>query len=310
MSVVIAARDAEATLGRTLDALAAQDLGAPFETIVVDDASSDATADVAERAPLSVRLVRLDTRAGAGSARNAGVEVAGADVIAFTDADCIPSPGWLREGLEALARADLVQGRVEPDPTTPISAFAHTVWVTGASPLYETANLLIHRSLFERLGGFVDWRPAAGRPFGEDVWLGWRARRGGARIAFAGDALVHHAVVARTAAEYLAEQQRLAWFPELVRRVPELRDELLHAGLFLTPRRARFALALTGVAIARRGHRALGLAAMLPYAAEIGQIALPNGRRAPLVGAVEAAADAAGLAALVAGSVRSRTPVL
>ncbi|MCW3010388.1 MAG: glycosyl transferase family 2, partial [Solirubrobacterales bacterium] len=52
MSVVVPARDAAATLPALLDGLAAQDLGAAFEVLVVDDASRDATAAVARAHPV------------------------------------------------------------------------------------------------------------------------------------------------------------------------------------------------------------------------------------------------------------------
>ena len=311
VSVVIPARDAAGTLGRTLAALEAQDLEAPFETVVVDNGSVDDTASIVERSPLPTRLIRLERGGGPGEARNAGARAARAAAIAFTDADCFPTPAWLREGLAALTQAELVQGRVEPEPGAALAAFDHTVWVTRPSPLYETANLLIRRPLFERLGGFVDWQAIdSGRPFGEDVWLGWRARREGARIGFAERALVHHAVVHRTPAAYLADQARLRWFPPLVARIPELRREFLRAGLFLTSRSARFDLALAGAAAAVATRRCLPVLACAPYLAELGARAVPHGRRAPLIGAVELAADALGFAALLAGSARSRTPVL
>jgi GT2 family glycosyltransferase len=310
VSVVIPARDAAATLERTLASLEHQDLDAPFETIVVDNGSRDDTHVIAERAALPVHLIRLARGEGAGVARNAGAAVARADAIAFTDADCFPAPGWLREGLAALADADLVQGRVEADPGTPPAPFDHTLWITGPSPLYETANLLIRSRVFENVGGFVDWQAASGRPFGEDVWLGWRARRAGARIAFAERALVHHAIFRRSGWAYVAERVRLRWFPALVSRVPELRREFLLAGLFLTPRSARFDLALAGALAAALTRSKLPLAASVPYALEIAKLAAAQRRRAPLVGAVEVAADAVGFAALLAGSVRSGSPVL
>ena len=311
VSVVIPARDAAGTLGATLAALESQDLEAPFETVVVDNGSLDETASIVERSPLPTRLIRLERGGGPGVARNAGARAAGAAAIAFTDADCSPAPAWLREGLAALDQAELVQGRVEPEPGAAMAAFDHTVWVTQPSPLYETANLLVRRELFERLGGFVDWQAIeSGRPFGEDVWLGWRARREGAAIAFAERALVHHAVVHRGAARFVADQTRLRWFPPLVARIPELRREFLRAGLFLTPRSARFDLALAGAVVAAATRRRVPLLACAPYLAELGARAAPHRRRAPFVGAVELAADAVGFAALVAGSVRSRTPVL
>jgi GT2 family glycosyltransferase len=311
ISVVIPARDAAETLPRTLAALARQDLERPFETIVVDNGSVDGTAEIAEQALVPARILRLPRGGGPGVARNAGAAAASAGALAFTDADCFAAPGWLRETLAALDRADLVQGRVEADPDAAPGPFDHTVWVTGPSPLFQTANLAIRREAFERLGGFVDWQDAmAGRPFGEDAWLGWRARREGMTTGFANGALVYHAVLPRAPGDYLAERLRLRWFPALVRRIPELRRELLRARVFLTPRTAMFDLAVAGAVAAAILGTWLPLAAALPYAVSLGRHLAPHGVWAPFVGAVEVAADAAGFAALVVGSVRWRTPVL
>jgi glycosyltransferase involved in cell wall biosynthesis len=311
ISVVIPARDAAVTLPRTLAALERQDLDRPFETIVVDNGSVDGTGELAEAAGLPVRVLTMSEKCGAGAARNAGAAVASGGLLAFTDADCFPAPSWLREALAGLEHADLVQGRVEADPAAAPGPFDHTVWVTGPSALFETANLAIRRRAFERLGGFADWQDAGGgRPFGEDTWLGWRARRAGMTTGFADRALVHHAVLPRTAGAYIGERLRLRWFPALVRRIPELRREFLRARLFLTPRTAMFDLAVTGAVAATIVGAWLPLAAALPYALSLGRRLVAHGPWAPFVGVVEVAADAVGFAALLAGSVRTRTPVL
>lgn len=308
VSVVVPARDAAATIGRTLACLAAQ-RGAPaHETIVVDDGSADATAEIAERA--GARVIR-GAHGGPAAARNAGAAAARAPLLAFTDADCYPTPGWLAAGVAALADADLVQGRVEPEPGAELGPFDRTLRIERERGLYETANLLVRRELFERLGGFEDWLPArVGKPLAEDVWLGWRARRAGARTAFSADALVHHAVFRRGAAGYVAERLRLVHFPELARKVPELRRELLFARAFLNPRSAAFDAALAGVAVAAAGRAPLALAAAVPYAALVARRAAAWGRLGPRVALVDPVADAVAFAALARGSVRARAVVL
>jgi glycosyltransferase involved in cell wall biosynthesis len=308
ISVVIPARNAAATIPRTLEALRTQDLDGPFEVIVVDNGSDDDTAAIAERAGVTVLR---QGRARPGAARNRGVEAAAATRIAFTDADCFPEPGWLSAGLRALEDADLVQGAVVADPFTPRHPFDRTVEFGGATALFETANLFVRRDAFERAGGFSDWAAAAiDEPFGEDAVFGWDAQRRGARVAFAPGARVAHAVFARGPAGYIAERRRFAYFPALVARVPELREEMLSARLFLTTRSLRFDLALAGLGLAIRRRSPLPLVAVLPYAFWLRRRAGSHGRNAPLMVATELAADAVGLVALVAGSARHRSLVL
>lgn len=311
-SVVITAWNAAATLPRTLAALAAQELGGEYEVVVVDNGSDDGTGDLARAAPGPVRVVERE-HGLAGEARNDGVAAASGDVLAFTDADCLPTPGWLAAGLRAVGDgADLVQGRVEPETGVPMGPFDRSLWVHSDDGLYQTANLFVRRSLFERIGGFEEvFDDPSARAFGEDVWLGWRARRAGARAAFRAEALVHHAVLPRGARGYVGERRRLGLFPGLVRRVPELRGTLLRGGVFLGARTAAFDGAITGAALAVVTRRRLALALAVPYGVMIARRALHSGpARAPYVAAVELAADAVGLASLAAGSARARSIVL
>jgi glycosyltransferase involved in cell wall biosynthesis len=311
VSVIVPARDAAATLGRTLAALAAQEGAPAFEVIVVDDGSTDATARVAERAPLDVRLVRQDGR-GPARARNAGARQAGGDVLAFTDADCFPTPTWLAAALRALDGADLVQGAVLPEPGIDVGPFDRTIWVTRAHGLFETANLVVRRELYDALGGFESWLvPRDGKELGEDVWFGWSARRAGARVRFAPDALVHHAVFRGGPADLLAARRRLRYFPAMAARIPELRAELLWRRWFLTRRTAAFDLAALGLAAALAARRPAAAALAAPYAAEVARTLRghPVAFKAKLAVA-SVAADAVGAWSLARGSVAYRAPVL
>lgn len=316
VSVIVPARDASATIGRALEAIAAQDIDDEFEVIVVDDGSRDDTVAIATAA--GARVLTQEGR-GPGEARNLGADQARGAILAFTDADCFPDSGWLAEGLRAMDGCDLVQGRVEPDPTAVRRPFDHTIWVVRESGLYETANLFVRRSRFVEVGGFEDWLEVGlGKRLGEDVWLGWKLRRAGARSGFAAAALVHHAVLKRRWHEFVLERRRLVYFPDLVRKVPELRRHFLRARLFVTVRSAVFAAAVVGVAatgaLAAAGAPAaawlatLGLG--LPYLWLLARRAIRLGPHAPKVTAVETLADIVGFAALVWGSVRRRTVVL
>ena len=308
--MIVPARDAEATIGRTLECLCGQVAPFEYEVLVVDDGSRDRTPDIAAAAVGPVRLLRQDP-AGPAAARNRGCAVAHGAALAFCDADCFPEPGWLASGIRALERADLVQGWVAPDPGAVVGPFDRSLWIDHEVGLWETANLFVSRELFDRVGGFEDWlRPVAGKPLAEDVWFGWRAKRAGARSAFCAEAVAYHAVFPRGARDYVAERRRVRHFPEMVARMPELRRAFLYRRVFLSRRSAALDAALLGAAAGLALRRAWPLLAVVPYASLLRARARPYGRASAGVAAVEVAADLVGAWSLARGSLRTRRPVL
>lgn len=104
-SVVIPTHNRSEVLFEVLKALEVQ-AGAPeFEVVVVDDGSSDGTAEMMERlaTPLALKYVRQDNR-GPAAARNRGVLEARAPRVAFLGDDTVPEPGWLAAHREAHRR--------------------------------------------------------------------------------------------------------------------------------------------------------------------------------------------------------------
>jgi glycosyltransferase involved in cell wall biosynthesis len=308
ITVIIPAHNAGDTLADTLAGLRGQRGAGASEVIVVDDGSADETASIAERSPIVDRVIRLNG-VGPGRARNAGAAAARAHRLAFLDADCRPTERWLATGSGELESADFVLGETRPRPDQQLGPFDRTLWVVGGSPLFESANLFVRRPLFDQLGGFESWLgPRGGKELGEDVWFGWRAVRAGARIVACPEALVHHQVYPRGPVEFAAERWRLRFFPAMVRRMPELRRAAFHRRYFLTARAARFDAAVAGLVLAGISRRPVLTLAAIPYvrllARELNEL--------PAVGSVAAgcAADAVGLAALAAGSVRNRTLLL
>jgi glycosyltransferase involved in cell wall biosynthesis len=290
-TVIVPARDAEATLPRTLAALADQEGAPSYEVVVADLGSADGTAAIAERA--GARLVR--------GGPNAAVAAGSGALLAFCGADCFPAPGWLAAGSGALADADLVQGRVLPDPRAEAGPFALAPQVTAETGVHDPASLFMTRALFDEIGGFGS--DQAGRAVAP--------RAAGARTAFCAAALCHRAPVAREPLEYLEERTRLRDVPSMVARQPDLRRTLLHRRLFLSPRSLKLDLALAALTVAAVRRSTLPLIGVAPYALELRRYARERGgddwKR---VAAVDAAADLLGAAALVHGSVEARTPVL
>lgn len=294
------ARDAQATLPRTLAALDAQDFEGRYEVIVVDDGSSDGTAALADAHRATV--VRQPPL-GPAAARNLGAARASAELLAFCDADVFPTAGWLRNGVAALRSADLVQGKVLPDHLVELGPYDRTIWVTTAAGLWETANLFMTRAVFDSVGGFEQWlAPRRGKALAEDVWFGQRAVRAGALATFCPEALAYHAVFERTWRGYVRERERVQYFPAMAAKMPELRRGFLYRRLFLNRRTATFDLALAGVLAALIVHRPYPLMAGLPY------VKMARARRNTM--AADLCADTIGLIALLSGSARYRSAVL
>lgn len=310
VSAIIPARNAATTLGRTLEALADQDLDESYEVIVVDNGSTDGTADLAERSSGRITVIRQDNE-GPAAGRNRGVAAAGGRALAFTDADCVPDRAWLRIGLTAIDdHHDLVQGRVMPDPDAPRGPFDRSLSVERDTGLYQTANLFVTREAFVRAGGFQSWvAPTSDAPFGEDVLFGWCVLRAGGQASFAPQALVHHAVFPRNAKAFVREHWRRQYFADMTAAIPELRRTFLFARVFLDRTSASFDLALAGLLGAAIRRSPLPLLLALPYGAGLHARVRRWGRYAPRVAVAYGVADAVSFLSLAYGSLRSRTPV-
>lgn len=193
VSVIIPHYSDLAGLAACLDALGRQTV-APDEIIVADNASPQGEAAIAQVIAGRARLVVVADR-GAGPARNGGVAASTGQILAFTDSDCLPEPGWLAAGLAALRCADFVGGAMtvlvaNEAAITPSEAFERVFAFDNRDYVERkgfsvTANLFCARTLFDDVGGFRTGVP-------EDLeWCG-RARAAGYRIGYAADAVVGH----------------------------------------------------------------------------------------------------------------------
>ncbi len=196
ISVIVPARNAAGTLPALLRGLAAQTLPRErFEVIVVENGSSDGTAQVAAAGGARVVQEHIANRA---RARNRGAQQALGRHYAFTDADCIPQPGWLEALSSCAHQAPLMAGevrtRVSPRPNKierfeSLWRFGQEAWVASQG-WAATANLLVQADAFRAIGGFdPSWRR-----IGEDVDFCFRARDGGYGLAFCRGAVVEHRV--------------------------------------------------------------------------------------------------------------------
>jgi glycosyltransferase involved in cell wall biosynthesis len=199
-SVIVCVRNGAATIGEQLAALAEQDYGDSWEVVVVDNGSTDATLEVIGpwRARLpSLRIVPAAERVGLAYARNVGVAAAAGRRLAFCDADDVADTRWLAELAAGLGQADIVGGRLELDLLN--SQLARTWRGLGDGDLRRPilldylpyavgANFAVRRDAFERVEGCDE----AFQFCGDDVDLSWRIQRGGGRLAFREEAIMHY----------------------------------------------------------------------------------------------------------------------
>jgi glycosyltransferase involved in cell wall biosynthesis len=113
LSIVVPAYNEARTIEQVLRRVAEQELGSPYEVIVVDDGSTDGTADIAESAGLDeVRVLRRPVNRGKGAAVRAAIAQTRGDIVVIQDADLEYDPADLPRLLDPLRRdvADAVYG--------------------------------------------------------------------------------------------------------------------------------------------------------------------------------------------------------
>jgi glycosyltransferase involved in cell wall biosynthesis len=199
VSVVIPAHNAAGTLGLQLDALTRQDFLGSWEIVVVDNGSTDQTAQLAANCIDNLARLRIVTcrELGRNRARNAGVRASIGECILLCDADDIASTSWVREMSAALASHDLVGGRL--DYTRLNSPFLQATrghpsvdelpTMFGNLPYAIGANMGFRRSVFDAVAGFDESFVTVGS---DEVDFCWRAQYEGFAVGFAGGAVVHY----------------------------------------------------------------------------------------------------------------------
>lgn len=188
ISVIVPVRNDPHNLRRCLDALRASTFQ-EFETIVVDDGSSDESGFVARRR--GARVLRSDVSGGPAVARNAGADIATGEILFFVDADVCVHPDTLAQLLATLDSDPTVAavfGSYDTAPDAPALVsqyknlshhFVHQHARTDAGTFWTGCGG-VRREVFLALGGFDTDRYT--RPCIEDIDLGVRLRRAGHRI--------------------------------------------------------------------------------------------------------------------------------
>lgn len=218
VTVLLATHNGAETLPRTLDSLCRLDSeGRPWRLVAVDNASTDATAQIlrsyAHRLPLTILH---EPRRGKNHAMNRGLEAVTADLLLCIDDDVELDPRWLRAVtriFDTHPEIDIVCGPVEPlwpapvpswllDVIPPVPSYCITPSGTSEGPcsprLVYGANMSFRMSIFR--AGFR-WNPAVGTngtryyALGSDTELTLRVHEAGHKVWFCRDARVQHIIL-------------------------------------------------------------------------------------------------------------------
>lgn len=208
VSIVICTRNREESLKRTLQTSARirvpDDL--PAELLVVDNGSTDGTAEVVANAVFANLPVRYvwEPRTGQCHARNTGIRAARGDIILFTDDDVRPPAGWIEGMCRPIAdgRADAVAGgvRLAPHLEAPWLVGDLRGWLACTDGLIDPvepqrlvgANMAFGRHVLEAVPSFDTELGPGALGFFDDTLFAEQLLRAGFRIAGALDVAVEH----------------------------------------------------------------------------------------------------------------------
>lgn len=170
-----------------------------YEVIVIDNGSKESIEDVVSL--FSQARAFYENRPGSYAARNKGISVAKGEILAFTDADCIPVEYWIEKGVEKLQstpECGMVAGRVEfffknPNQPTAVELYEK---VEMGFPQYKfveeghfgvTANIFTYKKVLENVGLFNDTLKSGGdKEWGKRVFLA------GYKQVYSDSACVYH----------------------------------------------------------------------------------------------------------------------
>jgi len=194
ISVIIAARDEEATIGNCLNAIAAQTYPANlFEIIVVDDHSTDKTKEVAEKALSQIKISNQlisnpENLEGKKNAITEAIRKSSGELIVITDADCRSAPKWLSiiENEYQKTGAYMLYGPVDITGATNFLGHFQSLELDGFSVLSGAgikigvpllcsgANIAYTRKLFTDVEGF---KGIDNNPTGDDILLMFKVHK-------------------------------------------------------------------------------------------------------------------------------------
>lgn len=196
-SIIIPTFNGASRIVNCLDALLKQTAGQNAEILVVNDGSTDNTAEVVQH----YSGVRLITQANSGpaAARNRGALEAGGTIILFTDDDCVPTPDWLGAMLESFQDPEVVgaKGVYQTRQKSMTARFVQIEYEDryrlmaklDCIDFVDTYSAAFRRDRFLEMTGYDTAFPVA---CAEDIELSYRMSARGWKMKFAPAAIVYH----------------------------------------------------------------------------------------------------------------------
>ena len=196
VSIIVCSYNGAKTLAACLESLGKLNYPS-YEIILVDDGSTDNTAQIAAEFP-NVQYIHQENH-GLSIARNTGAAAAKGDVFAYTDSDCMADADWLYYLIGTLVSGDYagvggpnvspparnwIQACVAAAPGGP----SHVLLTDTIAEHVPGCNMAWYRWAFESVGGFDPEYHKAG----DDVDFCWRVQQAGHDVAFSPTAIVWH----------------------------------------------------------------------------------------------------------------------
>jgi GT2 family glycosyltransferase len=195
ISVIICTYNGSRSIGDCLDGLLRLEYS-NFEVVVVNDGSTDATAEIVDKYP--VRLISTENR-GLSSARNVGLEAATGEIVAYLDDDACPDPHWLTYLAATFidtTHAAVGGSNIPPHGDGPIADCianapggpVHVLLSDQEAEHIPGCNMAFRKAALRAIGGFDPQFRIAG----DDVDVCWRLQKQGSTVGFNPAAVVWH----------------------------------------------------------------------------------------------------------------------
>jgi GT2 family glycosyltransferase len=195
VSVVVCSYNGGRTLAQCLQSLMRLEYP-DYEIILIDDGSTDNTAEIAARFP-DVRTIRQANQ-GLSAARNVGLHAARGSIVAYVDSDAYADPHWLahlvaqleRSGADAVGGPNLApeDGRISACVAAAPGQPMHVLESDQVAEHIPGCNMAFRREALQAINGFDPQFLKAG----DDVDVCWRLQQAGYWITFAPGAFVWH----------------------------------------------------------------------------------------------------------------------